>query len=360
MQNIWLVVTQEKGGLDRYSRELARRLPVKNLETRRYLKVRENIALLRVLYAVKGLLHFPNQHFGRFAPFLRSPFLITVHDVARFKFHLAKETLGERIGLWLDKRGIRLASFIIAVSKFTQKELIKLFKVSPEKVTVVYNGIDHDVFHPKDRRPLGCPYLIYAGSERPRKNLGRLLEAFAEVKKEFPALKLVKVGEAGRNLKFRQSIRAKIKKLGLEKEVVFVGHPEDEKLAEYYSGASCLVYPSLYEGFGFPPLEAMACGCPVVASRVSSIPEVVGNAGLLFEPHNVEEMATAIRRALTDEELRKRLISRGFERARNFTWEKTAEKTWRVYRCLMENISRQAYAQTKFGFSHKAQQPKFK
>ncbi len=336
MENIWLVVTQEKGGLDRYSQELAYRLPVETLESRRYLKLRESLALLRSLQAVKGLLHLPNQHFGRFAFFLKTPFIITVHDVARFRFRLAKEALSERLGLWLDRKGIGGAKLIIAVSKFTKRDLVELLRVPPEKVAVIYNGIDHGIFYPRDRKPLKSPYLIYAGSERPRKNLGRLLEAFALVKKEFPDLKLVKVGQAGRDPRFRQSTLAKVEKLGLEKDVIFVGHLKDNKLAEYYSGALGLVYPSLYEGFGFPPLEAMACGCPVAASRTSSIPEVVGDAGLLFDPRNVEEMALMIKKLVSDEELRKRLISAGFEQSGKFSWEKAAEKTWRLYRHLAE------------------------
>lgn len=336
MQNVWLVVTQEKGGLDRYCQELAQLLPVRQLRTRRYLKLRENWTLLQALRTVKGLLHLPNQHFGRFAFFLQTPFVITVHDVARFRFRLTKETLSERIGLWLDKRGIKGANLIIAVSQFTKRDLIELLKVPPDKVAVVYNGINHRVFYPREKRPLSPPYLIYAGSERPRKNLGRLLEAFAKLKREFPELKLVKVGEAGRDPRFRQATLAKIKELGLEGEVIFMGHLRDGKLAEYYSGALCMVYPSLYEGFGFPPLEAMACGCPVAASRTTSIPEVVGDAGLLFDPRNVEEMAETIKRIITDEELRKKLIEKGLERSKRFTWQRAAERTWQLYRRLAE------------------------
>ena len=311
-------------------------LPVKQLATRRYLKLRENWSLLQALRAVRGLIHLPNQHFGRFAPFLKSPFVITVHDVARFRFRLAKETLSERVGLWLDKRGIKEASLIIAVSQFTKRDLIELLKVPPDKVAVVYNGINHRVFYPREKKPLNSPYLIYAGSERPRKNLGRLLEAFAKLKREFPELKLVKVGEAGRDPRFRQSTLAKVRELGLEGEVLFVGHLRDDRLAEYYSGALCMVYPSLYEGFGFPPLEAMACGCPVAASRTTSIPEVVGDAGLLFDPRNVEEMTDAIRRIISDEELRKKLVEQGLERSKKFTWQRAAERTWQLYRRLAE------------------------
>lgn len=292
--------------------------------------------MLKALRTVKGLLHLPNQHFGRFALFLKTPFVITVHDVARFRFRLAEETPSERIGLWLDKKGIKGASLIIAVSQFTKRDLIELLKVPPDKVAVVYNGINHRVFYPREKKPLGSPYLIYAGSERPRKNLGRLLEAFAKLKREFPELKLVKVGEGGRDPRFRQATLAKVKELGLEGEVNFVGHLRDDELAEYYSGALCMVYPSLYEGFGFPPLEAMACGCPVAVSRATSIPEVVGDAGLLFDPCNVEEMAEAIKRIITDEELRKKLIERGLERSKKFTWQRTAEKTWQLYRRLAE------------------------
>ena len=324
-----LVVTTEKGGLDRYSQELSKRLPVRTIRTRRYLGFKGNLGLLRTLRSVKEPLHLPNQHFGRFSFFLRVPFIITVHDLARFIFREEGGNFKERMGLLFDRMGIKRASFIIAVSENTKRDMVRLWGIPEERIEVIYNGIDRDVFKPCGKD--SSPYILYVGSERPRKNLPRLLEAFREVKRFYPELKLVKVGREGRSPRFREMTVRKIRELGLEGDVIFTGDVDDGRLAKLYSEALLLVYPSLYEGFGLPPLEAMACGCPVCASNSSSIPEVVGDAGILFDPYSVEDMTRAILKVLSDNSLRRSLIERGFERASLFTWERTAEKTLELY-----------------------------
>ncbi|MCL0097700.1 glycosyltransferase family 4 protein [Dehalococcoidia bacterium] len=334
MSNACLVVTTEEGGLDRYSQELAKRLPVKRIETRRYLSTREHFRLARLLSSLKSVAHLPNQHFGRFALSLKVPFVITVHDLARFKISFTRETLRERVGLWLDKKGIRKAATILAVSEYTKRDLVSFLRIPPQKVMVIYNGIDHAIFRFRNENPFDFPYVIYVGSERPRKNLDRLLEAFARVRRCFPELKLVKAGTEGRSKEFRARTLRKVAELGLRREVIFLERVSDEELARYYSGALLLAYPSLYEGFGIPLLEAMACGCPVVASNTTSLPEVAGDAAILVNPYQVDEIAEAMRMVIKDEDLRARLIARGLERARAFSWSKTAEETHRVYQKL--------------------------
>ena len=231
MSNVFLIVTTEKGGLDRYSQELAKRLPVRRIESRRYLRTWEHFRLARLLSSLKSVVHLPNQHFGRFALSLKVPFVITVHDLARFKF--TRETPWERVGLWLDKKGIRKAAMILAVSEYTKRDVVDFLGIPPQKVMVIYNGIDHAIFRPRNENPFDFPYVIYVGSERPRKNLDRLLEAFARVRRCFPELKLVKVGTGGRSKEFRARTLRKVAELGLGGEVIFLEHVSDEDLARY-------------------------------------------------------------------------------------------------------------------------------
>jgi glycosyltransferase involved in cell wall biosynthesis len=326
-----LIVTSENSGVDKYSQEIAKRLGIKTIDTRRYLSVTEAYRLSRLIGRQGDIVHLPNQNFARYALFLRSPFIVTVHDLVRSCFGFARETLSEKALLKLDVRHIKRASHIIAVSQSTRNDLIKYLKIPGDRVSVIYNGVDHDVFKPYDTKLLDKPYILYAGSERPRKNLGRLFEAFARLKTEFPELKLVKAGDVGRSEKYRRDIMKTLTSLGITGDVVFVEHVSELDLARYYSVARLLVYPSLYEGFGLPLLEAMACGCPVVTSNTSSLPEVVGEAGIMVNPYDTDSLAQAMRQVLTDDELRDEMVRKGLEQATKFSWEKTAEQTRQVY-----------------------------
>jgi glycosyltransferase involved in cell wall biosynthesis len=203
--------------------------------------------------------------------------------------------------------------------------------------------VNHQSFRPNVRSILPFPYILYVGSERKRKNLERLLEAFALLKKspDFNDLKLVKVGSPGRSETFRQMTLRKVKELGLDGEVLFVdSHIADDQLSAYYSSARVLVYPSLYEGFGLPVIEAMACGCPVITSNVSSLPEIAGDAAFLVNPYDVRDICGAIARLLTDDRLRSEFVAKGKVRARIFSWEKTARKTMNLYRRVERSINR--------------------
>jgi len=326
-----LIVTTEKSGLDKYSQEIARRLNVRKVESRRYLSLLESYRLSRMIQRLDDMVHLPNQNFARYALFLKNPFIITVHDLVRSCFGFDREKLTERILLKLDKWGIKRASHIIAVSQCTKNDLVSYLKIPQQKISVIYNGVDHDVFKPCEARPLDEPYILYVGSERPRKNLGRLFCAFAKLKRDFPELKLVKIGEPGRSGRYRAQVLRQLDSLGITGEIIFLGHLAGAELARYYSAAALLAYPSLYEGFGLPPLEAMACGCPVVTSNTSALPEVVGDAGIMVDPYDSDGLAQAMARVLTDKNLREEMVRKGFEQARKFSWEETARKTQEVY-----------------------------
>jgi glycosyltransferase involved in cell wall biosynthesis len=254
-----------------------------------------------------------------------------VHDLVRICFGFTREPISEKIMLKLDAWGIKRASHIIATSQATRKDLIKYLKIPDDRISVIYNGIDHSLLKPYKVKLFDRPYILYVGSERPRKNLGRLFEAFAILRKEFPELLLVKVGVAGRTREYRQEIIRKLDSLRIAQAVIFVEYVSELDLAYYYSSAALLAYPSLYEGFGFPPLEAMACGCPAVTSDTSSLPEVVGEAGIMFNPYNTDSLVEAMRKVLTDSELRDDMVRKGLEQAKKFSWERTARETQEVY-----------------------------
>jgi len=328
---VTLIVTSEKSGIDKYSQELAKRLNVKKVRTRRYLSLIEAYRLSRLIRSRDDIVHLPNQNFARYALFLKNPFIVTVHDLVRLCFGFARETISERIVLKLDIWGIKRASHIIATSQNTRNDLIKYLKIPDNKISVIYNGVDHSLFKPHDVKLLDKPYIIYVGSERPRKNLGRLFEAFAKLKKEFPELKLVKVGISGRSEEYRRDTMRKLGSLGVTGDVIFIDRIPEQDLAYFYSSAALLVYPSLYEGFGLPPLEAMACGCPVVTSNTSSLPEVVGEAGIMVNPCDTDSLVEAMRQVLTHSELRDDMIRKGLEQAKKFSWEKAARQTLEVY-----------------------------
>lgn len=290
------------------------------------------------------LMHYPDYAL----PVLSSiPAVITVHDVS---FHICPETFSRRklfTKRLLSGPSLHKAHRIITDSENTKNDLLEYFRVPQEKVEVIPIGVDHRLFQPlsqeqageycRKRLNLDIGYLLYLGTLEPRKNIVSLIRAFKLLKERYRLpQKLVIAGSKG--WLFREIFRL-TESLGLAGEIVFAGYVPEEDLPKLYSGAGVFVYPSIYEGFGLPPLEAMACGIPVVSSNVSSLPEVVGKAGLLVEPLDIEAIAEAIYQVLNSPGLAAELVLRGIERARQFTWEKTAGKTLAVYE--------QVYAETR-------------
>ena len=331
------VTTAEGSGIDRYSQEIGKRLGVPTVISRRYLTPQTSADLLRKLEDGDGIVHFPSQHFARFGLSLDRPFVVTVHDLARLCFPFAAETPEEKLGLKLDTLGIQRAEHLIAVSECTKTDLMDYLDVPSHKVSVIHNGIERRVFHPVEAKPFDFPYLLYVGTERPRKNLRTLLEALAALKETAEGsrdLRLVKVGSAGRTEEFREATVAEIDRLGLDGDVVFTEDATDDELAAYYSGAEALILPSLYEGFGLPLVEAMACGCPVIAANGSALPEVAGDAALFFEPRDPAGLTRRIRELLTSPSLSDEMTCRGLARAERFSWDRAADETLQVYRSI--------------------------
>ena len=353
-----LVTTDGIGSMDQYAAALAERLPdIRQLPTSVYERsVRRfnqsllsagtlrslclDVEFVRLLREQDDAIHFPTHHLARYGRFLRQPYVVTVHDLIRY-FDLKRRTplihrpnLRDRLYLGLDYGGIRHASAVIAVSLTTKADLVEHLGVDESRVHVVYEGIDHNQFRPVDARPFEFPYLLFVGSEQPRKNLAALIEAFARLKRSgaHPHLRLVKVGAAGgRESDYRAETERLVARYGVGGSVIFDDRVHPEALPAYYAGAECTVMPSLYEGFGFPVLEAMACGSPVVASSGGSLPEIAGDAAVLASPRDPEAIAAAIGRILAEPWHREDLRARGLRRAAEFTWERAASETQAVY-----------------------------
>jgi glycosyltransferase involved in cell wall biosynthesis len=244
----------------------------------------------------------------------------------------------------LTRRVLKGAARIFAVSQFSKSEIEKLFGIPSRKIDVVYNAIDERFLHghasAADRQLIAerylvtYPFLLYAGRISPHKNLVRIIEAFSalrgELEKEgkFPDLKLIIIGD---DLSGHPDLRRTVIRSGVQNEVRFLGFVPIEILRIFYDVANVFLFPSLYEGFGLPPLEAMAHGTPVVTSNISSLPEVVGKAAVLVNPENVFEIMRATHRVLVDQSLRDKLKERGYEQVRCFSWEDSVRRILKVY-----------------------------
>lgn len=262
--------------------------------------------------------------------------VITVHDL---NFEVSPQTIHPVRRAYLQlltRRSVRQAKRVIAISEATASDLTRLYSVPEEKIAVIPYGLDA-LFTPdraralepmvRERYALPERFLLFVGTLEPRKNLPRLLEAFALAHQQTALPPLVLAGAPGWQ---HQRIRTLAQQLGIEREVRFAGYIPREHLPGVYAAATALLYPSLYEGFGLPPLEAMGCGTPVLASSTSALPEVVGDGGLLVDPQDVNQMAEGIARLVQDEALRCQLVERGKQRARRFRWEEAAQRTLQV------------------------------
>jgi glycosyltransferase involved in cell wall biosynthesis len=286
----------------------------------------EQIELLRTTPPDTDLFWSPHYN----VPLLyRGKLLVTVHDV----LHLARpEFTGgvhRRAYAHAMFRTVRSkANAIICVSRFSADELVRLTGAKRESITVVHEGVDPSWFclHP-EACPHPRPYLLFVGNVKPHKNLGGLLKAFTLLKDDI-AHDLVIVGKREGFLTGDPGVVKQARRLG--GRVHFTGYVDDELLRRYYAHAYALVFPSFYEGFGLPPLEAMASGCPVIASNVASLPEVCGDAAEYCAPGAPASIAAAIRRVIESPELRQEMRAKGRERARRFTWERCASETQAV------------------------------
>jgi len=277
---------------------------------------------------------------------LPCPYVVTVHDLLDHMYGARdRSSLRRSLHLQLTRRALRKAARVLAVSQFTKSEIARAFDVPDDRIEVVYNAIDERFLHGHasqadrdliaERYQVNYPFLLYAGAIRPHKNVVRTIEAFSALKTELekeqqlPDLKLIIIGD---DLSGHPGLRRTVVRSGVQNDVCFLGFVPIEVLRIFYDVAKIFVFPSLYEGFGLPPLEAMAHGTPVVTSNTSSLPEVAGNAALLVNPENVFEIQRALQRALLDPALRTRMKQRGYEQAQRFSWTSSVSRILEIYR----------------------------
>jgi len=299
------------------------------------------------------LVHIPNLF--SIPRSLPCPYVMTVHDLLEHLSWTQRQiALLGSLHFQMTKHVLRGAARIFAVSNFTKIEVEKLFGIPAGRIEVVYNAIDERFLHGHattaerqliaERYQVTYPFLLYAGRISPHKNVVRMIEAFSALKTElekdhaFPDLKLIIIGD---DVSGNPDLRRTVVRSGVQNDVRFLGFVPIEVLRTFYDQAKIFVFPSLYEGFGLPPLEAMAHGTPVVTSNVSSLPEVVGNAAVLVHPENVFEIMRALHRVLLDKALREKMKERSYRQAAKFSWDKSVCRIIEAYREVLDPLGRQ-------------------
>jgi glycosyltransferase involved in cell wall biosynthesis len=265
--------------------------------------------------------------------------IVTIHDCIHLRF---PQYLPNRLAYAYARSSLWVATHrsnrVLTVSDASKRDILKYFRVPQEKIDVIYNAIDErygetpsaeEVLRVRERYQLNDPFVLYAGNIKPHKNLERLIEAFYTLRRN--GLDTVKLLIIGDEISKYAALRRAVHHYKLHKHVRFFGFVPDKTLAVLYRLADVFVFPSLYEGFGLPPLEAMASGTPVITSNVSSLPEVVGDAAILIDPLEPDAIADAMRRVLTEPALRDDLRERGLRRVKEFSWDRSIRRVRDIY-----------------------------
>lgn len=314
----------------------------------RWYTLKEQTVLLKIFLDAKlDLLHVPHFNIPVFYP---KPFVVTIHDLTithfpsirattlpmpiwklkRFGYHIAL-----RLALWRAKH-------VIAVSNFTKEEVVRYFPFTNKKISVTLEAVEQDFINRarailvddpvitklKQRYGITNQYMLYIGNVHPHKNIDRLIKVFHTVHQELPTVELMLVGKDDF---FQKRLVEETKSKGLQQGIVWTGFVPDDDLVPLLKGAAAFIFPSLMEGFGIPPLEAMACGTPTIVSRAASLPEVCGDASAYFDPADEDGMYRAIKEVLENAALRLTLVQRGYQQIEKFSWRKLAEQTLSQY-----------------------------
>jgi glycosyltransferase involved in cell wall biosynthesis len=306
-------------------------------ETAANYSVREQVTIpLALARARVDLFHAPHYVVS---PLIRCPFVVTIHDCIHLRFpEYLPNRLAYAYARTMMRGSARRARRVLTVSQASKQDILHYLHVPAEKVEVIYNGLDERLAaaptpeamsRVRERFQLEAPFVLYTGNIKPHKNVDRLIEAYSILRhRGFRDTKLLVIGD---DVSKYPNLRRLVHRLQLHQHVRFLGFVPDATLAALYRLASVFVFPSLYEGFGFPPLEAMAAGAPVVTSNVSSLPEVVDDAALLVDPMDAGAIADAMARILADPRLRAQLRARGFERVKAFSWQRSVTRIHQVY-----------------------------
>lgn len=269
-----------------------------------------------------------------------APTIVTIYDIIPILLPETQSISRRMYWSWALKHAATHADHIITISHQSKVDIMNHFGISEEKITVTPLAINSEHFYPREKKHQETPYILFVGTKDQRKNISSLVYAFARIAKDIPHKLLI----VGRPAKKQDSSQVLAKQMGLENRIEFREDVSYEELPEIYSQADLFVWPSAYEGWGFPPQEAMACGTPVIVSNGAPLPEVVGDAGRIVpfsfgsiqdrmrDEAFIERLADQMRHVLADESLRKDMIAKGIEQAKKFSWQKVAEDTWNVYK----------------------------
>ena len=293
------------------------------------------------------ILHVPVHWYNQITPFVLNREIkkvLTLHDLTPILFpeiHTRETNLTWKSSLKFIKNRTNV---MICDSISTKNDCIKLLNIPEKRLRVIPLSADEQYKPLKNKKQIhdelkseykiDTPFILFVGTLEKRKNVPTLLKSFYKLKKCKIEHKLVIVG--GKGWKYTK-IFDLIEEFNLKGDVIFTDYVSDEYLVKFYNAADLFVYPSLYEGFGLPPLEAMACGCPVITSNTSSLPEVVGDAGIMIDPNDIDSLTESMHKILTDNELRKEMSRKSLERAGMFSWKKTAKETWDVYEDVLND-----------------------
>jgi glycosyltransferase involved in cell wall biosynthesis len=301
--------------------------------------LKEQTELLKLINEIKpDLVHFTNFNLP---VAYKGKFVITIHDLTLLHFKNYRSSLASKVFYKIKdqvmrnlvlRQGIGRASTVIVPTEYVKDDVAKTFKTRKNKITVTYEAVDKDFSTPAinlEKNGINKPFVLYVGNAYPHKNLERMVLAFGKLITKY--LLDYQLVIAGKKDSFHDSLEQAIADANLQDRVVFPGFVSDRELAGLYKNAKLYVFPSLSEGFGLPPLEAMAHGLPVASSNATCLPEVLGDAAVYFDPRNVSDMANAMLSVLTDEKLAKDLIKKGHTQAKKYSWKKTAKQTLDIY-----------------------------
>ena len=318
----------------------AKALEVVEVESMEAISIKDSYVLNKIVSKKRiDVMHFPIQ--GSVPIFRSYKSVVTVHDVAQLRFpemYLKNVGFRYKMRFLFELKITSKSEKIISISQNTKKDIIKYLKVQDKRIEIIYNGINKEmkpiennelIGNLKGRLNIGGNFLLYVGGINKRKNILRVLESFNRIVEDRPDdVCLVVVGKTDPN------VRKFIKDNDAEKfmkNVIFSGYVTDDELVALYNGCEYLVFPSIYEGFGMPALEAMSCGKTLVSSNSSSLPEIVSDAAICVDPYSVDEITNAMKKLLQEPETRQSLEQKALERAKMFSWEKTARETIKVY-----------------------------
>ncbi|GKU31661.1 glycosyltransferase family 4 protein [Clostridium folliculivorans] len=315
---------------------------IKNIEfilmKSKFLSLGEQLELPKIVNKFKGKAIFHSPSFVG-SPFIKTDMVMTIHDLNHIRFPQFYTPFHKYYYKFIVKSSANLSKKLLTVSEFSKLELVDWLECKKDKVVVTYNGIDKNFNVIKEQLQLEAirnkyklhdKFILYVGNLKPHKNVETLVEAMKYLQDE--KIKLVINGRVN------ESLKQIVDKHGLQDKIQFIGFVDDDDLSGLYNLAEVFIFPSLYEGFGLPPLEAMACGCPTIVSNTSSLPEVVGDNAIKIEPKDHKALADGIKMLLRDELKRELIIEGGIRRAKEFSWTKTANETIKIYKEIL-NLS---------------------